>query len=62
MQYSNGEEAAYLAGLREGRLDALEDTVKELTNDVARLKTAHYMLYGAIALVQFLPELRRLVG
>ena len=52
----------YEDGLREGRLKSLESAVKELTSDMKILKTAIYMLYGAIALVQFLPDLRRIFG
>ena len=52
----------YEDGLREGRLKSLENAVKELTSDMKILKTAIYMLYGAIALVQFLPDLRRIFG
>jgi hypothetical protein len=62
MSQTSGEEAAYLAGIRAGRLDTLEKAVEGLAADVSRLKTAHYMLYGAIALVQFLPSIRGAIG
>lgn len=47
----------YEDGIREGRLKSLEDSVSLLTKDVNTLKAAIWMLYGAIALVQFLPQL-----
>ena len=50
----------YDDGLREGRLSSLERTVHELTADVSKLKVAIWMLYGAIALVSFLPDLKGL--
>jgi len=50
----------YEDGLREGRLKSLEKSVTELTTDVSKLKVAIWMLYGAIALVSFLPDLRGL--
>ena len=48
-------------GVREGRLRSLENAVKLLTRDVSKLKAAIWMLYGAIALIQILPELRGLI-
>jgi len=50
----------YEDGLREGRLKSLEKSVTELSTDVSKLKVAIWMLYGAIALVSFLPDLRGL--
>jgi len=52
----------YEDGLREGRLKSLEKSVTELTTDVRSLKVAIWMLYGAIALVSFLPDLRGLLN
>lgn len=52
----------YEEGLREGRLVSLESAVSHLTKDVNTLKAAIWMLYGAIALMQFLPELEHYVG
>jgi hypothetical protein len=48
----------YHNGLRDGKITSLERAVDALTIDVGKLKVAIWMLYGAIALVQFLPELR----
>jgi len=48
----------YENGLRDGRLASLEHTVSEIADDFKKIKVMIYMLYGAIALVQFLPELR----
>jgi len=48
----------YEEGLRDGKIRSLEKVVSELTTDMNRLKLAIYALYGAIALVQILPELR----
>lgn len=44
----------YEAGLRDGKINSLESTVDKLTRDVAILNKAVYLLYGAIALVQFI--------
>ena len=52
----------YAAGLRDGKIESMEAAVRELTQDVNRLKLAIYALYGAIALVQLLPELKGLLG
>ena len=52
----------YEAGLRDGKLLSMEKAVRELTIDVNRLKLAIYALYGAIALVQLLPQLKGLLG
>lgn len=52
----------YEAGVRDGKIASLESTVRLLTVDLNKLKVAIYMLYGAIALVQFLPDVRRLMG
>jgi hypothetical protein len=51
----------YEDGLREGRLKSLERSVTELSADVSKLKVAIWMLYGAIALVSFLPDLKRII-
>jgi len=48
----------YEAGLREGRLASLEKSVAEIADDFKKIKVMIWMLYGAIALVQFLPDLR----
>ena len=48
----------YENGVRDGRLRSLEKTVNEIATDFKKIKVMIYMLYGAIALVQFLPELR----
>lgn len=48
----------YENGLRDGKIRSLEDAVSEIANDFKKLKVAIYMLYGAIALVQFLPDLK----
>ena len=50
----------YEDGLAAGRLISLERTVSELASDMKQMKAAIYMLYGAIALVQFLPEIAEL--
>ena len=44
----------YEAGLRDGKITSLESTVDKLTKDVSMLNKAVYLLYGAIALVQFI--------
>ena len=48
----------YEMGLRDGRIQSLEIAVSELTIDMRKMKILMWMLYGAIGLVQFLPELR----
>ena len=52
----------YEDGLREGRLKSLEKSVTELSTDVSKLKVAIWMLYGAIALVSFLPDLKEFLS
>ena len=59
---SDDDSHSYEDGLREGRLVSLEITVKEQSKELDKLKIAIYMLYGAIALVQFLPEVRDFVA
>lgn len=44
------------------RVRTLESTVKELTKDIKKLQYAIMMLYGAIALITFLPDLRKFLG
>ena len=51
----------YEMGVRDGRITSLEKIVSELTYDVRKMKVMMWMLYGAIALVQLLPELRELL-
>ncbi len=62
----------YEAGRRDGKLSSLEKAVAELTDDVKTLRHDHdaelktlkaalWALYGAIALVQFLPDVLELV-
>ena len=48
----------YQMGLRDGKIKSLEESVKQIATDLAKFKVALYMLYGAIALVQFLPDLK----
>ena len=50
----------YQMGLRDGKIKSLEDSLSQITIDLAKLKIMIWMLYGAIALVQFLPDLRGL--
>jgi len=50
----------YEDGKRDAQVAALTRIVTELTADVNKLKIAVYMLYGAIALVQFLPEVAQI--
>ena len=49
---------SYEMGVRDGKISSLESAVSELTIDVKKMKVMMWMLYGAIGLVQFLPELR----
>jgi hypothetical protein len=61
MNNNNAEhDRDYENGLRDGRLISLEKSVTGLTEDLSKLKIMIYMLYGAIALVQFLPDLKGL--
>ena len=53
---------AYTTGLRDGKIKSLEAAVHELTQDMNRLKMSIYALYGAIALVTLLPELKGLLN
>ena len=55
----NGE---YENGLRDGRISSLEKTVREITDDFRKIRIMIWMLYGAIAMVQFLPDLKYFIG
>ena len=48
----------YEMGLRDGKIKSLEKAVEQIATDLAKFKIAIYMLYGAIALMQFMPTLR----
>lgn len=52
----------YQQGLRDGRMASLEDAVRELAVDMKRMKQLVFSLYGAIALVAFIPELMELIN
>jgi hypothetical protein len=52
------QDHGYENGLRDGKIRSLEKAVEGLTVDMNKMKIALWMLYGAIALVQFLPELK----
>ena len=52
----------YQQGLRDGRMTSLEAAVAELTIDMRRLKQLVFSLYGAIALVAFIPELLEILS
>ena len=54
-QHSNHD---YESGLRDGRIASLEASVREITEDFKKIKIMIWMLYGAIALVQFLPDVK----
>jgi len=47
----------YEQGFRDGRLQSLENTVRELTHEMGIVKKSLWMLYGAIGLVGILPKL-----
>lgn len=47
----------YKDGVRDGKIEALIEDVAALSKDMSYMKNAIYMLYGAIALVNFLPKL-----
>lgn len=51
----------YEDGLREGRLQSLEAITKLHTNELNKIKIAMWMLYGAIALVSFMPAIREFI-
>ena len=51
----------YEMGLRDGKIVSLERAVAKISDDMAKFKIALYMLYGAIAMVQFLPMLEGLI-
>ena len=55
------EAKSYEMGVRDGKITSLENAVSELTIDVRKMKVMMWMLYGAIGLVQFLPELREFI-
>jgi len=57
---SNERHHDYEMGLRDGKINSLERSVNQIAADLAKFKVALYMLYGAIALVQFLPDLQGL--
>lgn len=48
----------YEMGVRDGKIESLQKSVEGLIVDMAKMKVALWMLYGAIAMVQFLPSLR----
>jgi len=50
----------YENGLRDGKIKSLEDCTRQLVADMSKFKVAMYMLYGAIALMQFLPDIKGL--
>lgn len=59
----NEEDKSYENGLRDGRILSLEHTVRELTHDVKLQGRALFVLYGGIALIQFVfPYIDKLVG
>lgn len=58
----NDHDRDYQDGVRDGKIRSLEAAVQGLTVDLNKMKVAIYMLYGAIALVQFLPELKAFVN
>lgn len=51
----------YEMGLRDGKIASLEAAVAKISDDMAKFKIALYMLYGAIAMVQFLPLIEGLL-
>jgi len=56
-----GSSHDYEMGLRDGKINSLESSVGKIAEDLAKFKVAIYMLYGAIALTQFLPALEGLL-
>ncbi len=56
---NKNQSSDYEMGLRDGKIASLEATVSKISEDLAKFKVAIYMLYGAIALMQFLPTIER---
>lgn len=54
--------AGFAEGVKQGRLDRLEIRVSSVEKEVETLKRIAYALLGAIALVQFTPLLKGLLG
>ena len=62
MQHETDEhDSAYEAGKRASQLQAIQNAVSDLQADNNRLKAAVYGIYGAIFLVQLLPELQNIL-
>ena len=51
----------YQMGVRDGKIASLEKTVEQIAADLNKFRIAMYMLYGAIAMVQFMPFIERLL-
>jgi hypothetical protein len=62
MDNKNNQSHDYEMGLRDGKIASLESSVAKIAEDLAKFKVAIYMLYGAIALMQFLPTLERVLN
>ncbi len=55
MDDAENDSYSYKMGLRDGKIASLESAVTKITEDLSKFKISIYMLYGAIAMVQFLP-------
>jgi hypothetical protein len=53
----NNNNHDYEMGLRDGKIASLEASVTKIAEDMSKFRIALYMLYGAIAMVQFLPTI-----
>ena len=51
----------YEMGLRDGKIASLESAVTKISEDLGKFKLSLYMLYGAIAMVQFLPVIEGMI-
>jgi len=61
MESEKGHSHDYEMGLRDGKIASLESSVVKISEDLAKFKVAIYMLYGAIAMVQFLPVIEGMI-